>query len=147
MPEPFVRRADWATEQSTICDIRRRVFIEEQRVPEALEWDGLDAGAMHVLGGPDQTGAACATGRLLGSGQIGRMAVLSGYRGRGLGSLVLAALVRAAGDSGLEQVFLHAQTSALPFYRGHGFTADGPPFMEAGIQHQLMRRQIVQKGD
>ncbi len=33
---------DWAQSSRTLRQIRTSVFIEEQHVPEALEWDGLD---------------------------------------------------------------------------------------------------------
>ncbi|MDZ7735777.1 MAG: GNAT family N-acetyltransferase [Gammaproteobacteria bacterium] len=136
-----VWRADWSYDRETISAIRRRVFIEEQQVPEDMEWDGLDAGAIHVLGGfTGQT--SCATGRLLGSGQIGRMVVLPASRGHGLGGLLLATLIRAAGDSGLPRVFLHAQVRAVPFYLRHGFELNGEKFEEAGILHRPMARNI-----
>lgn len=145
MSDSVVWRADWTREQSVICGIRRRVFIEEQQVPEELEWDGLDTGAQHVLGG--LTGAApCATGRLLATGQIGRMAVLPGFRRLGIGGLILNELLQAAVDSGMARVFLHAQATALPFYRKHGFTTAGQPFIEAGIEHRLMQRGISRNG-
>lgn len=137
-----VRRADWSYDRETISAIRRRVFIEEQRVPEDMEWDGLDAGAIHVLGGFAGQ-EPCATGRLLGCGQIGRMAVLPASRGHGLGGLLLTELIRAAGDNGLQRVFLHAQARAVPFYLRHGFELTGREFEEAGILHRLMTRHIA----
>lgn len=141
----IIRRADWSRDQPIISNIRRQVFIEEQHVPEELEWDGLDTGAIHILAGP-AAAIPCATGRLLQTGQIGRMAVLPGYRGQGLGGLVLAELLNIAANSGMQEVFLHAQASAIPFYRRHGFRAAGDPFTEAGIAHQLMRRLSIQPG-
>lgn len=141
MAELHVWRADWHDDQLTISDIRRRVFIEEQRVPEALEWDGQDEAARHVLGSVADI-APCATGRLLGSGQIGRMAVLPDYRGQGLGSAILAELLTMATEIGLREVFLHAQVHALAFYERHGFMASGEPFEEAGLPHLTMTREL-----
>ncbi|HXV08849.1 MAG TPA: GNAT family N-acetyltransferase, partial [Burkholderiales bacterium] len=43
---------------------------------------------------------------------------------------------------GISEVVLNAQTHALPFYARHGFVAEGPEFMEAGIAHQAMRRRM-----
>lgn len=135
-----VWRADWLAEQASICDIRYRVFVEEQRVPEALEWDGLDDRAIHILGRIDG-GPACGTGRLLTSGQIGRMAVLPAARGRGLGGRLLTALLAAADTAGIARVFLHGQLPALDFYRRFGFEPVGAEFMEAGIRHRIMERR------
>ncbi len=138
--EPKVWRADWPTEQDTICAIRRRVFIEEQQVPEDLEWDGLDRTAIHVLGSVNP-GPACATARLLPDGRIGRMAVLPAYRNRGLGSALLAELMATAAEAGMQQLCLHAQMRVLAFYQRFGFEASGDTFVEAGIRHCLMRWQ------
>jgi predicted GNAT family N-acyltransferase len=69
-----VWRADWTADRAAIEHIRRMVFIEEQKVPIELEWDGLDAGAVHVLGSLNEEIAG--TGRLLADGRVGRLAVL-----------------------------------------------------------------------
>ena len=73
------------------------------------------------------------------SGCIGRMAVLKPWRGRGLGSAILEALVGAARARGDQEVVLSAQTHALEFYRLHGFEPRGEVYLEAGIEHQEMR--------
>ncbi|MEX2515675.1 MAG: GNAT family N-acetyltransferase [Gammaproteobacteria bacterium] len=140
-PLLIVRRADWQHDQGTISAIRRQVFIEEQHVPEALEWDGQDAGAIHLLGG--FAGApACGTVRLLADGHIGRLAVLAEKRGQGIGTALLEAIIAEAQTAGMAQVFLHAQLQAIELYEQHGFTAAGPRFMEAGIAHRLMARTL-----
>ena len=36
--------ASWSRDAEAIAAIRRRVFIEEQGVPEALEWEARDGG-------------------------------------------------------------------------------------------------------
>jgi hypothetical protein len=86
--------------------------------------------------------AAVGTGRLLPDAHIGRMAVLKAWRGRGVGSLILDALVEAARRRGERHVALSAQVHALAFYRAHGFEAEGPEYQEAGIAHQAMRRAL-----
>ncbi len=134
-----VRAARWPDDAALLGAVRRTVFVVEQHVPEALEWDGLDAAASHWLAVAD--GTAVGTVRLLADGHIGRMAVLAPWRGRGLGSRLLVAAIAGAAAQGLEEVFLHAQTHALGFYRRHGFVAEGEEFMDAGIPHYAMRRR------
>ena len=119
--------------------IRRRVFIEEQNVPEALELDDLDATAVHLLATRD--GRAIGTARLLIDGEsakIGRVALLPEARGTGAG----AALMRAALDElrarGVRTAKLGAQTHAIGFYEKLGFTAYGPEYDDAGIPHRDM---------
>ena len=131
---------DWHDRQDLLKAIRKSVFIEEQHVPKDLEWDGLDPGCTQFLA---LTGARpVATARLTPQGQIGRMAVLSECRGRGIGSRLLAAVVAHARQAGHAQVFLHAQVSVIGFYEHHGFAAEGNIFMDAGIEHRTMRLSL-----
>lgn len=132
-----VRQARWDQDGAALRLVRMRVFVKEQGVPVELEWDGADAGALHLLAF-DLEQNPIGTARILPSGQIGRMAVLPAWRGRGVGSaLLLEALVLAAAPE-RPVPFLHAQTSALAFYHRHGFRAQGLEFWEAGIPHRLM---------
>lgn len=41
--------ATWKDQADDLCLIRRIVFIEEQNVPEELEWDDLDESCQHLL--------------------------------------------------------------------------------------------------
>jgi predicted GNAT family N-acyltransferase len=140
-----VREVDWNAQRTKLHAIRRAVFIEEQRVPEELEWDEIDARCRHVLAfSPD--GEAIGTGRLLPDGHIGRMAVLKAWRGRGVGSAILNLLLELARGAGFDTVRLHAQTHAVRFYAKHGFTVTGDEFMEAGIPHRAMTTQRLKPG-
>lgn len=136
-----VRLATWRDDQAALQDLRRRVFIVEQQVPESLEWDEADAVCMHALA-LDMCGNAVATGRLLPDGHIGRMAVVPQWRRRGLGSAILEFLVGYAREQGLDVVHLNAQTHALGFYARHGFVAHGAEFMDAGIPHRKMKLSL-----
>jgi predicted GNAT family N-acyltransferase len=70
------------------------------------------------------------------------MAVLKSWRGRGVGSALLEALLRLARDRGIRRVTLNAQSRAGAFYRRHGFVAEGEEFIEAGIPHRSMWRDV-----
>lgn len=133
-----VHTADWRRDQNAIRSVRHRVFIDEQRIPESLEWDGQDGAATHVLA-VDGSGTPVGTGRLLEDGRIGRMAVLPGARRRGIGRAMLGNLIRLARSRGIEQIYLDAQVSVLDFYRQAGFESVGRTFFEAGIPHQRMK--------
>lgn len=121
--------------------VRDAVFVVEQGVPREIERDAWDAQCDHALAFA-AGGRAVGTGRLLPDGHIGRMAVLAEWRGRGIGSRILAALVARARERGMPRVVLNAQTHAAPFYARHGFAASGPEFMEAGIPHLAMAREL-----
>jgi predicted GNAT family N-acyltransferase len=82
------------------------------------------------------------TGRCLKDGHIGRLAVLREYRGRGLGSMAVQALVKEAKSLGMERVYLGAQKTAVVFYEKLGFSVYGEPYIEASIEHIHMERAI-----
>ena len=124
-----------------IKTVRKQVFIREQHVPEELEWDEHDANAIHVVAF-DADDQAIGTARLLADGHIGRMAVLEAWRKNGVGSAMLEKLLLLAQQRSLSKVFLHAQTSAIGFYEYHGFRVLGEEFMDAGIPHRYMEKDL-----
>ena len=136
-----VRVAHWDRDLELLRAIRVAVFVVEQNVPEELEWDGIDPACVHVLA-QDRTGTPIGCGRLLPDGHIGRMAVLSEWRGAGVGAAMLNRLIELARARGDREVLLNAQTHAVPFYARFGFVAEGPEFDEAGIAHRVMRCEL-----
>lgn len=124
--------------------LRRRVFIEEQNVPETDEMDDLDDQAIHLLAHED--GQPLGTARLIlkgDTGKIGRVAVLAQARGRGLGAaLMLASLDALRARPGIRRAALSSQTHAIGFYEKLGFAAHGPVYDDAGIPHRDMSRDL-----
>jgi len=119
--------------------IRRKVFIEEQNVPEELELDELDATAVHLLAIRD--GHPIGTARLLIEGEvakIGRVALLPEARSTGAGAALMRAALEELRARGVRTAKLGAQTHAIGFYRKLGFTAYGPEYDDAGIPHRDM---------
>jgi len=140
-----VRVGSWDELGPQAQPIRSAVFIDEQKIPAELEHDAADASAVHAVA-VNRFGMALATGRWIeaapGTAQIGRLAVLPSMRGSGVGRAVLDALMQAARERGQVRVTLHAQASAVAFYRRAGFSAHGAPFEEAGIQHLEMVKPL-----
>jgi len=137
-----IREADWESDSKVLLNLRKLVFVVEQKVSPEEEFDNLDDTSWHWLV-HDKRGHPIGTGRLLDTGQIGRMAVLENHRGEGVGAAVLDTAVEKARALGFEEVFLNAQVHALGFYEKAGFTATGEPFDEAGIKHQKMVRTLL----
>ena len=130
----------WEQASEAAYAVRQEVFIREQGVPENMELDEYDPGAVHVLA---YLNAQCiATARLVRldakSAQIGRMAVLVELRGQGIGTAMLKKLLELAMSEGISSLILHSQVSAVSFYEKLGFKADGPSYQEAGISHRNM---------
>lgn len=140
-----IKTGDWSALGADAARLRTAVFVQEQGIAPELEWDAADHSALHAVA-YNALGQVIGTGRLLSFGQqrakIGRMAVHRAVRGSRVGQHVLAALVDAACQRGDTEVLLHAQLSALNFYKGQGFVACGSPFDEAGIAHIEMLKAL-----
>jgi len=130
----------WSVDRPLLQQVRRQVFVIEQRVPEEEEWDDDDEVCVHVLATRNREPVG--TGRLSPAGKIGRLAVLSEFRGRGLGDRIMRMLIEQAYHRGLVEVTLNAQLQVVPFYEKRGFKAEGPVFDEAGIPHRRMRKAL-----
>ncbi len=125
-----------------VRDIRFEVFIQEQKVDEQQEYDEYEEESHHFLALEEGHPAGTARWRTTEKGiKLERFAVLASMRGKGVG----AALVKACLSEVLplmkngEEIYLHAQVQALPFYQKLGFTAFGDLFSEAGIEHRKMK--------
>lgn len=136
-----VDAVDYAIARDDLHAVRDAVFVEEQRVPRELERDALDPLCHHVLA-RDGAGHPIGTARLTPEHRIGRMAVLPAWRGQGVGDALLATLLDEARRRHWPAVSLHAQVDAEGFYARHGFLPEGERFLEAGIEHQGMRRTL-----
>lgn len=139
--EFHVEITDWRQHGEALLQVRYQVFVVEQRVPEEEECDGMDESSRHAMA-TDTAGKVIGTGRLLPSGKIGRMAVLESWRNRGVGGRILGLLLEEAKRRGHSRTELAAQTRAIPFYERHGFTSYGDEFMDAGIPHRMMARNL-----
>ena len=124
--------------------LRRAVFIEEQGIAEADEIDDLDDQAIHLLATED--GKPVGTARMLidgDIGKIGRICVLPGQRGTGLGkALVQAGLDQLRAMPDVKTAKLGAQDHAIGFYAKLGFTPVGGLYDDAGIPHQDMIKPL-----
>ncbi|WP_330184309.1 GNAT family N-acetyltransferase [Nocardia sp. NBC_01503] len=124
-------------------DIRMKVFVAEQGVPQELELDELDAIADHFLARLD--GQPMGAGRLLvreNVGVLGRLAVLPESRGTGVGVALVRAIEERARERGLSAIELHSQTHARGFYERLGYEAYGEIGDDAGIPHIWMRKSL-----
>jgi predicted GNAT family N-acyltransferase len=128
--------------------LRRIVFIDEQGVPEALEWDGLDAEARHFLARarrPASAPVALGTARMRivdGYAKAERVAVRQDARTRGVGRFLMLAVEAHARRRELPAIVLHAQVTAIPFYERLGYRAHGGIFLSAGIDHREMTKDL-----
>lgn len=93
MGNPFTASLiGWHDGEPLLKSIHKAVFICEQGVPEALEWDGLDESCRHALALSLQ-GDAAGCGRMLPDGHIGHIAVLPQWRKHKVGTAIVGALL------------------------------------------------------
>jgi predicted GNAT family N-acyltransferase len=122
--------------------IRCAVFVDEQGVSEALEIDGRDREARHLLALQDGVPVGTLRLRRVEEGRgakIERVAVLPPARGAKVGRALVEAALVLARAAGAEAATLHAQTTVQEFYARLGFVAFGPEFIKDGIWHVAMR--------
>jgi ribosomal protein S18 acetylase RimI-like enzyme len=140
------------TDAATTRELRRSVLRPQQAPGTPMHGDAepdavhLGAFAGDVLVGccvllprpyparPDEPGAW----------QLRGMAVAPSAQGRGIGTAVLEAAVAEARRHRGTVLWCDARSSAVGFYRAHGFRVDGDEFFhaESGLPHHRMERII-----
>ena len=133
--DPAVREAAFA--------LRHVVFCGEQGVSADIEFDGRDDEALQLVAIRDAE--VVGTCRLLAGDaelRLGRMAVARPMRRRGVAAALLAEAERQARATGAERIVLGAQLSARSVYEHAGYLAHGDVYLDAGIEHVEMSKQL-----
>ncbi|WP_217585906.1 GNAT family N-acetyltransferase [Lentibacillus saliphilus] len=138
-----IRRAHTPKEKAAAFKIREIVFIEEQHVPVEIEMDAFDDTAIHFVGYVHEAPVAASRLRLFDEyGKLERIAVLKEARGQSYGKQVIEAMERVIAEHGIPQAKLNAQTHAEQFYKHLGYKTVSEPFIDAGIPHVTMIKQL-----
>jgi predicted GNAT family N-acyltransferase len=138
-----VRRLRGEEEMAAALELRHDVFCVEQGVPVREELDGRDGDGLHLVAVAD--GELVATCRLLFVGptvQFSRLAVRRSARRQGIASALLKLADAETRAGGARRLVLHAQTYARALYDTAGYEPRGRTFMEAGIEHIAMEKQL-----
>lgn len=120
--------------------LRREVFMLEQGVSHADEYDDKDKDCTHIVS--LREGELVATLRILWMtdyAKIGRFAVRKSLREQGIGSRLFATTLQRIRDAGQPQIGLEAQVDRIAFYERFGFHAYGEDYLDAGIVHRRMK--------
>jgi len=118
-------------------EIRREVFIVGQNVDPALEIENEEK-CTHYLIFLNERPIGTARWRETEKGiKLERFAILSAYRNRGYGTVILEKVLQDIFPKG-RKIYLHSQLKAVPYYQRQGFVKTGNVFQEAGIDHYLM---------
>ena len=132
-----VRIVENAEEMKIVRDIRHRVFIMEQNVPEHVEVDQFEKSARYLLAALDGQFVGTARWRKTNKGiKLERFAVLKNKRTYGVGGALVEFMLEQVINETV--VYLHAQDHVISFYKKFGFQPVGDYFYEGGISHQEM---------
>ena len=118
--------------------IRHQVFVVEQGIPQILDLDGLDPVSHHALMTDEDNLVAPARGHIDESGHstMARVAVLQPYRGSGIASKIVIALLKHASEHGAKVIEIHAHQYLKNYYEKFGFKFIRD--VEIVRQHQLI---------
>jgi predicted GNAT family N-acyltransferase len=145
MDRPTVREVTDRATIEMILSLRREVFVQEQKVDPKEEFDGLDGDAVQIGAFLGDELVGCGRIRFVdGKAKLERIAVLSPFRGIGIGARILDFMVRTAEGRGYMDQYLHSQTAVIGFYERQGFIPEGDVFLEAEIPHKRM--VLVRRG-
>ncbi len=129
-----------------VLQLRSEVFMLEQDCV-FQDMDGADAQAMHLLGTDAEVDELVAYARCFAPGvkfaqaSIGRVLTRSSMRGCGLGHVLMKkAMAGLVAQWGEQAIRIGAQARLEDFYRQHGFSGVGQPYIEDGIPHIEMLR-------
>ncbi|MDO9551743.1 MULTISPECIES: GNAT family N-acetyltransferase [Rhodonellum] len=137
-----VEKVQTEEQLNTIFKIREDVFVVEQEVDPAEEYDEFENTSTHFLAKIEGEPAGTARWRFTQNGvKLERFAVLKPMRGKAVGQALVKAVVEdiASHESAKGKLlYMHAQLTAIPLYEKFGFKKTGPMFEECNIQHFKM---------
>ncbi|WP_368651164.1 GNAT family N-acetyltransferase [Bacillus inaquosorum] len=141
-----IKRITTENDLHVALDIRRTVFIEEQHVAESDEFDEFDTlqeQCQHILVYHEDQPVGTGRVRIVDhTGKLERICILKPYRKYGLGQVIISGLENIMKEKGVTTFKLHGQTQAAGFYKKLGYQTSSQEFMEDGIPHVLMTKDI-----
>ena len=128
-----------------VFEIRRSVFVTEQKVPLEEEIDEFDTSdsVIHLLGMHNDLPVAASRIRFVDDyAKLERIAVLKEFRGMNFGAEMVISMEAVILNHDCKQAVLNAQTYAEDFYKKLGYTTVSDTFMDAGIPHVTMNKTL-----
>ncbi len=124
--------------------VRKKVFVDEQKVPIDLEIDEHEDEATHfVLYDQEQPVGAGRFRHVDGKGKVERICILPSHRQKGAGTQLMKAIENYAKEQAIPTLTLNAQTDAIPFYEKLHYEVVSEEFLDAGIPHRTMEKEIA----
>ena len=124
-------------------ELRAKVLREPMGLSAGAEIFPFEDEALHLIATEDGNVIGCVmfkpektTGRML------QMAVKQDRQKNGVGTQLVEHLENHLRSNGYHDIYLHARDVAMTFYERLGYELEGEPFIEVGIPHRLMRKQL-----
>jgi predicted GNAT family N-acyltransferase len=124
------------------CYVRGQVFVVEQKIDWAIEFDGLDP--LCVLFTVYDDSKPIGAARLY-KNKVGRVATLAEYRKQGVASQLMKKIEEYAKENQMTKLVLHAQKYIEDFYSELGYVSEGDIFFEAEIPHVKMTKDFLKE--
>lgn len=123
--------------------VRHTVFVKEQGVPPEIEIDELENEAIHFVGYEDNLPISAGRIRFVDDyGKLERVCVLKEFRGYSYGKQIITKMEQTIAAKGKNKAKLNAQTHAEAFYESLGYKTISDEFMDAGIPHVTMIKEL-----
>src|SRR5699024_79066 len=131
-----IKKVETKEKRQAVYYIRMTVFVDEQKVPEALEIDDFEETDINFISYEQNEPIAVSRLRLFTNyGKIERIAVKKEYRGQSIGSNIIRMMEDEIVAHHINEAILNAQTHATSFYESLGYEVFSEQFMDAGIPH------------
>ena len=127
-----------------MIDLRMRVLLEPIGIPRSYI-DPVKEASDILVGAYDgaQLAGCCILTRLDETTvQVRQMAVSASHQQKGIGRAVLSFAETLARNQGYPVLKLHARETVVDFYRKCDYVIVGNPFVEVGIRHWVMQKQL-----
>src|SRR5699024_3621098 len=120
------------------------VFVEEQNVSMEEEIDNHEKESIHFVGYENNIPIAASRLRFVdGYGKLERICILKEHRNKSYGSKMIKIMENKIQNQGFLKAKLNAQTRATKFYKKLGYEIVSSEFLDAGIPHVTMTKQLT----
>lgn len=136
-----ITKNDYEYQQA--LNVRKTVFVDEQKVSLEEEIDDLEDVSIHMIGvHKDEVIAASRIRFVDDYGKLERIAIKKDFRGNNFGLQMVRAMEEVIIKNNYHLAKLNAQTYATTFYEKLGYLVVSEEFIDAGIPHVTMTKKL-----
>ena len=136
----LVSVGDWPNLAKYSESIRKKVFIDDQKIIFSKQLDNYDLISRHAL--IKSSNIPLATGRMQPCGRLSRIAVIKEFRKKGLEKGILSLLELEAKRKKIKEISVNSEINNCEFYFKNGFSAIGPEFFKCNFIQQKMIKKL-----